>query len=128
MALHVRLIQYDLFENQEKVIAEGEAQWKEDHLFYWEDPAHTVMHHIRFGKDAIIIGRSADVRSMTKLYFGRRGTAQVFSEYGVMRFETELAEYEYNAEYRSVEYRVFQGDELVSHQRMIWELEDDPDE
>lgn len=128
MALHVRLIQYDLIEDQEKVIAESEAQWKEEHLYYWEDPAQKALHHIRFGKDGIIIGRSADVRSMTKLYFSRRGTAQVFSEYGVMRFETELVEYEYNADYRSVEYKVYQGNGLVSHQRMVWELEEDPDE
>ncbi|MCR5371992.1 MAG: hypothetical protein K6E41_00825 [Solobacterium sp.] len=128
MALYVRLTQYDLMENQEKVIARGEARWKDDQLFYWEDPEHTIMHHIRFGKDSIIIGRSADVRSMTKLYFGKAGSAQVFSEYGMMQFETELIEYIYNADCRSVEYKVYLGSEPVSHQRMVWELEEDPDE
>ena len=128
MTLHVRLTQYDLMEDQKAVIAEGNASLEENCLTYWEDPEQTVFHRIVFGQEEIRIERTADIRSVTRLCFGKKGLTQVFSPYGELRFETELLDYAYNASYRSVEYRVFQGMNEVSHQRMVWELEEIQDE
>ena len=128
MTLHVRLTQYDLLEDRKTVIAEGTASLEDGCLRYWEDPERTIPHRIVFGDDEIRIERTADIRSVTRLCFGKKGMTQVFSPYGELRFETELLDYTYNAGYRSVEYRVFQGMNEMSQQRMVWELEEIQDE
>ncbi len=122
MKIKVRATQYNLLENSFTLLAEGEASLDGDLLIYRELADPSVRNEITFTDGSVTLKRIADIRSTTILLPDERGAATVRSPYGDMVLETELIGSRKDEERWETEYRIFSGDQIVTHQRFVWEL------
>ena len=107
MHVKVCLTQYDLIENTEAVLADGQGILNDTTLFYSEKDNPGVRHEIVLEEKHLVIRRIADIVSETDLIIGERSMARVLSPYGVMVLETYTEEYKTEWINHSRYYRFF---------------------
>lgn len=122
MKIRVTLIQYDLLENEEKVIADGNAIYENNHLKYKEKD-EDAFHIVTFEEGTVTLERKCDISSKTILHDGRYGHSVVTSPYGDMDFKTFTQQIVKNDEEMIVEYSLFSENNEILHNRLVWKLE-----
>ncbi len=120
MKIRVRLEQYDLLEKTSSILVETNAILKDNTLLYFEaDGVHK--HEIIFDDSEITLKRKGkQYSSNTVLPKHGAGEASVDSPYGMMKMDARLVNMCRTNEKWSVEYKLFQGNETVTHMRMVW--------
>lgn len=122
MKLKVVLTQYNLLENEEKIIAEGNAILENNHLKYKEKD-EDAFHIVSFEEDCVKLERKCDVPSTTILNPNKYGRSVVESIYGNMEFKTFTHQIVKNDEEWIVDYSLFSENNEILHQRLVWKLE-----
>lgn len=122
MELLIQLVKHDELEDSNTILASGKGKLENDVLTYMEKDNPNVRHEVSFFSDSIVIKRFAEVQSEILLYLNKKGIARVISPYGVMVLETELEKYERVEDKVMIQYKIFQNEELVTYQKMIWRL------
>lgn len=118
MKVMVRLLQYDMQEKTEIVVADTSGILRGDKLSYFEKEG--IRHDILFGDDQVVLKRGGSFGSEVYLPQFGRGTGQVHSPYGTMRLETQLLHKEKTADRWTVEYQIVGTGEPVSHIKLVW--------
>ncbi|MBQ9046545.1 MAG: hypothetical protein IJ120_01480 [Solobacterium sp.] len=122
MELRVRLKQYDLISGTQTVVTDSTGFLDGDVLTYWEDDAHRIRHEVAFSEERITLKRAADTKSFTVLPKEGTGRASVVSEYGTMWFDTKLYLSRKDEDSWEAEYGILQDADVLTHQRLVWEL------
>lgn len=122
MKLKVVLTQYNLLENEEKIIAEGNAILENNHLKYKEKD-EDAFHIVSFEEDCVKLERKCDVPSTTILNPNKYGRSVVESIYGNMEFKTFTHQIVKNDEEWIVDYSLFSENNEILHQRLVWKFE-----
>lgn len=122
MELLIELIQTDLLSGTTNCLAKGIAHLQDHTLSYLEENKEPVRHEVFFEEGHVVLRRFADTYSETDLRLNQTSMAQVKSPYGVMFLETYLEQYLFTEEEWSVQYKVLQEGEIVTHQRLCWKL------
>ena len=120
MEVEVTLKQIDYLENTQKEYPKVVGYLLEDSLEYIEKETGNK-HIITFSSDLIRFLNEGEYSSDTKL-MDEPGETIVYSPYGNMKFISKLIESDKNDEFWSVEYQLFEGDKIITHQKMIWEF------
>lgn len=122
MKVDVTLTKYDLLTGEVMTLAKGPGNLKEESLTYYELSNPVVKHEITFSQERILLRRFAEIESETELLTEGIGHSHIHSPYGTMMVETELKGYEKGNDYYLVEYVIKSDGEIVSHQKMLWEI------
>ena len=120
MEVEVTLKQIDYLENTQKEYPKVVGYLLEDSLEYIEKETGNK-HTITFSSDLIRFLNEGEYSSDTKL-IDEPGETIVYSPYGNMNFVSKLIESDKNDAFWSVEYQLFEGDQIITHQKMIWEF------
>ena len=122
MKTQVLVTKYDLLTEDVEVLADGLGNFQDGKLTYHElnDPVNK--HEITFMDDRIYLRRYAEMESETELLIDRKGMCKVVSPYGVMVLESVLLVYERKEDTYMVEYQIYQEEELISHQKIVWKI------
>lgn len=122
MKVKVTLIQYDLLDHVEKIIADGNAILEKNHLKYKEKD-EDAFHIITFSIDSVKLERKCDVSSTTVCNANKYGRSVVESVYGNMEFKTFTHQIIKNETEWIVDYSLFSENNEILHQRLVWKLE-----
>ena len=122
MEVFVELVQEDKISQEKVILADCKGEFDGKVLTYFEKNNPNIKHEISFFDDYVILKRHAEVKSETYLRLNKRGVARVLSPYGVMMLETKLEDYKRYADSINVSYSVYQGNELVNSQTLVWKL------
>lgn len=123
MEIRIRLTSYDLMNHQTAVLADGVGVLLGDTLFYSEKDHPDIRHEIAFQKDRILLKRNAEIQSETRLpYSGESGMSRITSLYGVMELEARLDDSFRSEQMWMAEYRILENEEVITHQKLVWEL------
>ena len=122
MKTQVLVTKYDLLTDDVEVLADGLGNFHDGILTYHElnDPVNK--HEITFMDDRIYLRRYAEMESETELLVNQKGMCKVVSPYGVMVLESVLLVYERKEDTYMVEYQIYQEEELISHQKIVWKI------
>lgn len=122
MKTQVLVTKYDLLTEDVEVLADGLGNFHDGKLTYHElnDPVNK--HEITFMDDRIYLRRYAEMESETELLVNQKGMCKVVSPYGVMVLESVLLVYERKEDTYMVEYQIYQEEELISHQKIVWKI------
>ena len=121
MEVGLKAVQIDHLGNTQTLLKDGRAFiTDEDTLSYTEDADPNVRHTITFRK-GVVIRRNAE--SETVIWLSEQvSKAVVRSPYGQIRLEAELVSMNKDEDEWSVEYRLYNQGELITHQTVIWSL------
>ena len=122
MEVFVELVQEDKLSQEKVILADCKGEFDGKVLTYFEKNNPNIKHEISFFDGYVILKRHAEVKSETYLRLNKRGVARVLSPYGVMMLETKLEDYKRYADSIKVSYSVYQGNELVNSQTLVWKL------
>lgn len=120
MRVTVILIQKDLTNREEHIIADGPALLTGDKLVYVEKDTN-LRHTVTFGSDEVILERAGEYPSRTVLKAGK-GISSVDSPYGKMVMETRLKKKSKTPNLWMVEYQIVSGGDIVLHQQLQWRI------
>lgn len=121
MKLYVKVLCTDLLDGTEKTVAEGSALLQDNRLTYHESGTKAV-HEIAFEEDRIVFVRKGETESRITLPHEGCGRCKVTSAWGTMFMDAELKAYSRTDACWSAEYRLFSGQEILTHRRMTWIL------
>ncbi len=122
MKVKVTLTQFNLLENEVKIIADGNAILNKNELKYKEDETD-AFHFVTFDDETITLERKCDISSITILNNGRWGHSTVKSPYGDMELKTKTHYISKNPTQWSVEYSVYSQSEEVLRQKLVWDIQ-----
>lgn len=120
MIMEVVLTQMDFLENEKKIYPKVMGYLSEDVLSY-QDKETGNKHTITFCDEYIRFLNEGNFSSDTTLK-ENDGKAIVNSPYGRMKFETKCINKDKNDDFWSVEYQILDGNQVITHQKMIWEF------
>jgi uncharacterized beta-barrel protein YwiB (DUF1934 family) len=122
MKVKVTLTQFNLIDNEEKVIADGNAILNKNELKYKEDKS-SALHFVTFEEDVVKLERKSDVSSITVLNNGKWGHSTVKSPYGDMELKTKTHKISKKFQEWSVEYSIYSQNEEVLRQKLVWNIQ-----
>ncbi len=122
MKVKVKLIQYNLLDNEEKIIADGNAILEKNILKYKENET-TALHFVEFQDEIVKLERKCDISSITVLNNGKWGHTTVMSPYGDMEMKTKTHSILKNDFQWVVEYSIYSHNEELVHQKLIWNIQ-----
>ncbi len=122
MKVKVKLIQYNLLDNEEKIIADGNAILEKNILKYKENET-TALHFVEFQDEIVKLERKCDISSITVLNNGKWGHTTVMSPYGDMEMKTKTHSILKNDFQWVVEYSIYPHNEELVHQKLIWNIQ-----
>ena len=106
-------------------MADTSGDLSDETLTYLENGATPAECSVFFTHGHVCLRRQADIRSETELFDDQRGRAKVQSPWGVMELETRMIDQMIDEDRWFLEYEVLAGDEVVTHQKLIFEFEGD---
>ena len=122
MEISVQLVQEDLLSHRKTILADGKVNYSNRVLTYQEKDNPHIKHEISFCDDYVILKRHAEIKTETYLRLNKRGIAKILSPYGEMKLDTKLEEYNRDADSIMIRYSIYQGNEVVTNQTLIWKL------
>lgn len=122
MEILVQLVQEDLLSHRKTILADGEGNYSNRVLTYQEKDNPHIKHEISFCDDYVILKRHAEIKTETYLRLNKRGIAKILSPYWEMKLDTKLEEYNRDADSIMIRYSIYQGNEVVTNQTLIWKL------
>ncbi len=122
MKVKVTLTQFNLMDNEEKIIADGNAILNKNELKYKEDES-SALHFVTFEEDVVKLERKCDISSITVLNNGKWGHSTVKSPYGDMELKTKTHKISKNFQEWSVEYSIYSQNEEVLRQKLVWNIQ-----
>lgn len=122
MKVKVKLIQYNLLDNEEKIIADGNAILEKNILKYKENDT-SAFHFVEFQEELVKLERKCDISSITILNNGKWGHTTVMSPYGNMEMKTKTYSILRNDYEWIVEYSIYSQNEEVVRQKLVWNIQ-----
>ncbi len=122
MRVKIVCTKFDLLDHTSEVLCDAQGILRNDTLIYKENSEENALHEITFSEDELILKRKAEITSETHLLRGAKGKAKVFSPYGLMEMETFTMALEKNDELWSAEYKILNGSEAVTYQKLVWQI------
>ncbi len=124
MEIRVKAYSKDFINNEKMLIKDGVAYLFDDnHLSYLEGLEDIgVRHEIILNDDEVILKRSGDFQSVTSLKLNEYRESVVKSIYGDLRFDSFLKKCEKSDDKWCIEYMLFNGEDLITHVEIVWEL------
>ena len=122
MEISVQLVQEDLLSHRKTILADGKGNYSNRVLTYQEKDNPHIKHEISFCDDYVILKRHAEIKTETYLRLNKRGIAKILSPYGELKLDTKLEEYNRDADSIMIRYSIYQGNEVVTNQTLIWKL------
>lgn len=122
MEISVQLVQEDFLSHRKTILADGKGNYSNRVLTYQEKDNPHIKHEISFCDDYVILKLHAEIKTETYLRLNKRGIAKILSPYGEMKLETKLEEYNRDADSIMIRYSIYQGNEVVTNQTLIWKL------
>lgn len=123
MRVHVVLKQIDYNTKKEEIVKDGIGLLKDDTLVYFEDTEEKAKHEISFSNHGCKLKRNGDVTSVTNLRLNMYESSKVHSPYGVMEIASFAHSVVKKEDVWSVEYSLFQGEQEVLHQTLVFEIQ-----
>ena len=122
MEISVQLVQEDLLSHRKTILADWKGNYSNRILTYQEKDNPHIKHEISFCDDYVILKRHAEIKTETYLRLNKRGIAKILSPYGEMKMDTKLEEYNRDVDSIMIRYSIYQGNEVVTNQTLIWKL------
>ncbi len=122
MKVRIQLKQINLLENEEKIIADGNAILENNHLKYKEKDEN-ALHFVTFEEDEVTLERKCDISSTTVLKNGKFGHSTIKSPYGDMEMKTKTHKVVKSESLWAVEYSVICKNEEILRQRLEWNIQ-----
>lgn len=120
--MQVTLIQKDLLEHTEVIVAKGNAKQIGEYLVY-KEKEEGILHKVAFSENGVEVIRKADYESRIHLTSEGNSVIEIHSPYGVMKMDAVVESYRHVFNRYEVTYRIVQGKDTVTHQTMTWILE-----
>ncbi len=121
MRIKVTLIQKDLLNHEENIIADGPALLNGNKLVYTEKDS-TIRHTVTYEPEKLVLERSGEFPSRTVLKEGRISHSVVDSPYGQMVMNTRLKNRSRSETLWFAEYQVLSDGEVVLEQQLLWKF------
>ena len=122
MKVRIQLKQINLLENEEKIIADGNAILENNHLKYKEKDEN-ALHFVTFEEDEVTLERKCDISSITVLKNVKFGYSTIKSPYGDMEMKTKTHKVVKSESLWAVEYSVICENEEILRQRLEWNIQ-----
>ena len=121
MKVYVTAVCEDLLDGSKQTVAEGSAELQDGRLTYSESQTKAV-HDISFEPDRIVFIRKGETDSRITLPLEGTGKCKVTSAWGTMFMDAELVCSSRKEDLWTAEYRLFSGEEILTHRRMTWKI------
>lgn len=125
MKVQVLVTKYDLLTQEVETLAKGQGSFHDSVLTYYELENPVIKHEITFLEDKVYLRRKAEIESEVELIRGEIGCSKVHSPYGTMELESVLHTYEKGESDYLIEYSIRSDNEVLSHQKILFELTKD---
>lgn len=121
MRVKVTLMQYNLTDHEEKMIADGSAILEKNTLKY-KELEEDALHFVKFEDDTVTLERRCEISSVTVLNKDAPGKAIVKSPFGDMDLQTKTTRIEKKYDEWIVEYGIFSENNEIFQQRLVWKI------